>query len=271
MMTNSYDITQEYTSPSQELQRLHAQLLLSWPQEARLLTWLGLQNGMSVLELGSGPGFVTEKLRQLVPDSPITVLDADAGMLACADEYLQQQEVTAVAFIHADAADTHLPDNSFDFVIARYLFQHLADPQAAAVEALRILKPNGRLAVIDVDGALWGVVRPSFPQLQTIHAKGGRTQASNGGNRLIGRDLWAILQHAGFHEPQLDAFVYHSDDLGIEPFLPQIDPARLLRTVKEGEMTLQDFTMAHALFQKFQKAPNPYVMLVGLMASGTKV
>lgn len=269
-MTNSYNLQQEYTGPSAELKRLHAQLLLSWPQEARLLRWLGLEDGMAVLELGSGPGYVTEKLRQLVPHSPITALDADAGMLDCARAYVEEKGIPAVQFVHATATATTLPDNSFDFIIARYLFQHLAEPQRAAAEALRILRPGGRLVVIDVDGALWGVVRPAYPQLQAIHAKGGQHQASNGGNRLIGRELWKILQQAGFQQPQLDAFVYHSDELGLEPFLPQIDPARLLRATKEGRLSWQEFTTAHALFQQFQQAPNPYVMCVGLMASGVK-
>lgn len=270
MQTQSYDITQEYVSPSEELLRLHAQLLLSWEKEARLLRWLGLTDGMTVLELGSGPGFVTEKVRQIVPNSHITVLDADAGMLQRAEAYLSQKGVTAVTLTHATADSTTLPANQFDFIIARYLFQHLANPQAVIKEAQRLLKPGGILAIIDVDGALWGIVQPAFPQLETIHAKGARAQANNGGDRTIGRKLWRMLADAGFHNPQLDAFIYHSDELGIAPFLPQIDPARLLRALNDGAISLQEFTTAHALFEQFKQAANHYVMSVGLLASGQK-
>jgi hypothetical protein len=45
-----------------EIQRLKAQVLLSWEKEARTLKWFGLADGMNVLEAGSGPGFFTEKL-----------------------------------------------------------------------------------------------------------------------------------------------------------------------------------------------------------------
>ena len=40
-----------------EIQRLKAQVLLSWEKEARTLKWFGLANGMNVLEAGSGRDF----------------------------------------------------------------------------------------------------------------------------------------------------------------------------------------------------------------------
>lgn len=42
-----------------ELERLKVQALMGWKKEFRNLSWYGLQNGMKVLQLGSGPGFVT--------------------------------------------------------------------------------------------------------------------------------------------------------------------------------------------------------------------
>ena len=45
-----------------EIQRLKAQVILSWEKEACTLKWFGLTDGMNVLEAGSGPRFFTEKL-----------------------------------------------------------------------------------------------------------------------------------------------------------------------------------------------------------------
>ena len=45
-----------------EIQRLKAQVILSWEKEARTLNWFGLTDGMNVLEASSGPRFFTEKL-----------------------------------------------------------------------------------------------------------------------------------------------------------------------------------------------------------------
>ena len=229
----SYEFDQENQDADSELARLRVQTLISWEREARLLGWLGLRDGLNVIELGSGPGFVTEQLLHGLPTSPITALDADREMLTRAAQYLGGVDDGRVTYVPASVTDTGLPDNTYDFAIARYLFQHLTDPLAAAKETLRLLKPGGKLAIIDIDAALWGIVEPTFPQLQAIYAKTG--QARRGGNRRIGRRLWRTLQAAGFVNVELEAFVYHSDDLGLEPFLPQLDPNRLLRSLRSEE------------------------------------
>ena len=104
--------------------------------------------------------------------------------------------------------------------------------------------------------------------MQAIYAKTG--QARRGGNRRIGRRLWRTLQAAGFVNVELEAFVYHSDDLGLEPFLPQLDPNRLLRSLKSDQISLSEYATAHALYHKFQAAPDAYVLMVGLIACGEK-
>lgn len=269
--TGSYRADQEHRDLESEVERLRAQALLSWRQEARLLGWLGLRDGMTVLDLGSGPGFVAEQLRQLLPNSPIIALDADVTMLDRARERHDEQQAGALSFVHATATATGLPAESCDFVLARYLFQHLSDPVAAAREAWRVLKPGGTLAVIDVDAMLWGIVEPVYPQLQAIYARMGAEQAASGGDRLIGRRLWRILTEANFQEVELDAFVYHSDALGLDPFLPQLDPDRLLPLVRSGRLSLHEWTVAHTLYNQFRTSPQAYVLMVGLIASGTCV
>ena len=266
----SYDFQNEYRGPASELERLHIQTLLSWEREARLLRWLGLQDGMAVLELGSGPGFVTEQLINLLPSSPITTLDVDADLLTRAAQYLRGKVNGRLRLVQSSILATGLPDNSYDFAIARYLFQHLADPVRAAQEVKRVLKPGGKLALIDIDAMLWGIVEPFFPQLQAIYAKAAQAQSDSGGNRLIGRQLWRILQEAGYHQVELEAFVYHSDAQGLELFLTQMDPDRLQRALKGGQISAEEFETAQTLYQQFVAAPNAYVMMVGLIGCGEK-
>jgi ubiquinone/menaquinone biosynthesis C-methylase UbiE len=249
--------------------RLRAQALLSWSQEARLLHWIGLRDGMSVLEMGCGPGFVARALLDLLPNASLTALDSDPAMLERARGYLGDA-AGRVRFVQASALDTGLAPESFDFVIARLLFQHLADPVAAAREALRLLRPGGQLAVIDIDAALWGIASPMDQRLAPIHARAARAQAAEGGDRAIGRRLWRILKQAGFAQPRLEAYVYHSDELGLDAFRPQMDPARIYPAVEARYITAQEYTAVEASTRRFFASPDSFVLMVGLLAHGTR-
>src|SRR5712691_745235 len=63
-----------------DVDRLRAQAILSWPREARALAQLGLQDGMSIVEVGSGPGFITERLLDDLPHSSVTAVELDPSM-----------------------------------------------------------------------------------------------------------------------------------------------------------------------------------------------
>jgi len=268
--SGSYKLEPEPESWEEEVRRLEAQVSLSWEQEARQLTQLGLHDGMTVAELGCGPGFVTRRLLTMLPTSHVTAVEIDPRIHAYAQERLADIGGDRLHLHCASAYGTGLESGQFDFVIARYLFQHLDDPLAVAKEALRLLCPGGQLVVIDVDNALWGIVTPHDPSVQGIYQKMGQWQAQNGGNRLIGRSLWRLLKEAGFDQPQLDAFVYHSDALGMDPFLPQLSPTRLVPALKSGLISPGDFMMANRSYQQFLNAPDAYVLMLGFIAHGRK-
>lgn len=99
--------------------RLRAHILLSWEKEARTLAWFGLDDGMSVMELGSGPGFFTEQLFDLLPSSSITAVEIDLVLVERAGQYLQgKASIHDRSFVQASVMDTGLTDNSFVFMLA---------------------------------------------------------------------------------------------------------------------------------------------------------
>ena len=138
---------------------LEQQVERSWKKESRNLQWFGLRDGMTVLDLGCGPGHFTLRLADWLPSASITALDADERSIVHARKRLGERAVV----VQAPAAATGLPSNAFDFVLARLLFQHLREPLAVAEEALRVLKPGGKLVITDVDDALFGIVDPPIP------------------------------------------------------------------------------------------------------------
>lgn len=268
--SGSYDLQASHRDVNAEIQRLAAQARLGWEKEARTLSWFGLKDGMSLLELGSGPGFITESLLTLLPNSRITCLEIDPTLIKQAEKYLQNQVKDRVHIVEGSVMDTHLAENSFDFAYARLLFQHLPDPNGAAKEIWRVLKPGGRLVVYDIDDEIFGLTQPPIPEFPGILEKFGKAQSAQGGNRYIGRSLWRILKIAGFYNLDLEVVAPHSDNLGIEPFLPQIDPDRLLPLVKIGLLSELELEKLRISLDRFLASPEPYIMMLTWMVCGEK-
>ena len=145
----SYNVSSYNRDLNQELKRLRIQAHLTWKRESRVLSWFGLQDGMSLAEFGSGPGFTSELLLSLLPNGFVTAVELDPVMIQHAKQYQKQQGISEekLKIVEASVMDTSLPDNSFDFAVARAIFEHLSDPVGAAKEIRRVLKPGGRLEI----------------------------------------------------------------------------------------------------------------------------
>ncbi|MCC3436586.1 class I SAM-dependent methyltransferase [Microcoleus sp. PH2017_05_CCC_O_A] len=253
-----------------EIQRLKAQVVLSWEKEARTLKWFGLADGMNVLEAGSGPGFFTEQLLKLLPNSLLTAVEIDPVLHEKALGYLQDKGGDRVNRIQASIADTGLEDNTFDFAIARLLFVHLPDPVAAAREIFRILKPSGKLVIIDSDADLFWLTNPPW-SVEIVREKFKQVMASRGGNLCVGRNLCRILKEAKFGNVDLEAVVSHSDIIGIQAFEPLLDSGPILQMVKQGLISESEIESYLIYRDEFAAAGDRSMMSFWLMACGKKL
>jgi ubiquinone/menaquinone biosynthesis C-methylase UbiE len=254
-----------------DVERLRAQAELSWPREAAALAQLGLRDGMSILEVGSGPGFITGFLLEALPRCTVTSVELDPNMCDFARghlaAYLEEQRLQIA---HASILSTDLADESFDFALARLVMQHVAAPDLAMSETLRLLKPGGRIAVLDIDDDLGGLVVPNLPAFTQLAHKVRRLQASSAGDREIGRKLWRLLAEAGFGQLGLEMVLFHSDDLGLEAFLPQYDPERYRAFVVPGGLTVDEWERYREAYAQFVVAPDALILQMIMLAYGTK-
>lgn len=268
--SGSYNLPASQPDARAEIKRLSVQAQSGWDKESRTLSWFGLQDGMSVLELGSGPGFVTEQLLALAPNSPITCVEIDPALLEQAEQRLQHEARQRVRFVEGSVMELHLESDQFDFAYARLLFQHLPDPLGAAQEIWRVLKPGGKLVINDIDDALFGLFDPPIPEFAPVIEAFGQAQAARGGDRHIGRKLSRILTAAGFGASDLEVVGSHSTNRGIEPYLQIINPERMRSLVEGGFLSEEDFERFRAALAAWAALPDAYTLWLSLMICAEK-
>ena len=244
-----------------EVARLAAQAELSFGEEFRILTDLGIAGAVPLLEVGAGSGAVTRLLRAALPQLPVICVDVDETLLGCA-------RGSGGALVLGDGGQLPLRAGSVGGAFLRYVIQHVPAPDRVLGEIRRVLRPGGLLAVVEVDGALWGAAEPLFADTAMVHAKLAAAQAGRGGDRLIGRRLTRMLRAAGFRDVVIRPFATTSDDRPLDDFAPHLGPERLVPLLSAGALTLHEFAAAAERWQQFRAGPDSWVMLLGFVVAG---
>ena len=114
------------------------------PAEAwRLVRFAAVRPGHCVLDVGTGSGIVAIVAAQ--HDAQVTGVDPTPSLLSKAVENAAIAGVE-VSWREGVAERLPFPDSSFDVVLSQYAHMFSAEPERAADEMLRVLKPGGRLA-----------------------------------------------------------------------------------------------------------------------------
>jgi demethylmenaquinone methyltransferase/2-methoxy-6-polyprenyl-1,4-benzoquinol methylase len=105
----------------------------------------GLVAGMRVVDIGVGTGLVASEAARIVGD-PALVCGVDPS-----PEMMANARVPAgVQLLNGTAESIPFPDNHFDFLSMGYALRHIGDLRAAFREFHRVLKPGGKLCLLEI-------------------------------------------------------------------------------------------------------------------------
>ena len=178
---------------------------------------LGKGEGRAVLDLASGTGVISRLLAET--GFKVTGLDFSEPMLERARQKHGKLK-TGATFLIGDAEDTRQPDGHFDAIATRHLVWTLPDPRAAFADWFRVLKPGGKVLIVDTDMAarslrqrllrkLAAWLRAVAPHPAVTHGVDRETH-----NRILeqvhfargarAEDIAALLAEAGFEDIVID-------------------------------------------------------------------
>jgi ubiquinone/menaquinone biosynthesis C-methylase UbiE len=143
---------------------------------------IGDGDGRTALDLACGTGVMTMLMHGL--GFKVTGLDFTKPMMARARRKSDEANA-AIRFLTRDAEETMEPDNTYDVIIARHLVWTLTNPDKAFADWLRILKPGGRLLIIDGDFVRQHWLERLLPLLDRVFGK------QQDGHSLLTPEQWA--------------------------------------------------------------------------------
>ncbi len=165
-----------------------------WHNPETILKFAGATEGMTMADLGSGPGFFTIQMAHITGKKGLVyAVDSDQHMLESLKENIAKSEVNPklIKIVKSDVCHTGIPEKSIDFVLFANVLHEVTDKKAFFQEVNRISKLTAY--IVDVD----------WKKIKTEHGPPLKS-------RLSEVESKQILSESGFNVvKQTDAGPYH--------------------------------------------------------------
>lgn len=186
------------------------------PFRADLIARLRVRSGEKILDLGTGPGEPALTIAEQVgPRGHVTGVDLSENMISIAQRVASARSAANAEFRVMDCSTLDFESAVFDGVVSSFGFQIFTDPERAAQQAFRVLRPQGRIAV-----SVWST-GDRVPWIDAIvgpmlkHAEPDETGYIPTPYELgAPGEMASFLTKAGFQDTQEDRLVHsmHWDD-----------------------------------------------------------
>lgn len=139
-----------------EIERLEQQAALIGHD--RVLDHLNVAGGQSVLDAGSGSGWVSRLIARENPGAKVTGIDITPDFVDYSKLSAEREGLANLDFTLGDVCEMPFEDGSFDLVWSQLVLFFVPTPEKAVSEFARVLRPGGQVKLIVTDGVfedLW--------------------------------------------------------------------------------------------------------------------
>jgi len=163
-----------------------------------------LREGQRALDMACGTGDLALLLARATPAAEVVGGDFTPEMLDLARERNRHPKIT---YVHADALDLPFEDREFDALTIAFGIRNVTDPARALAEFRRVLKPGGRLVILEFATPPHPVVR-ALNRLYTAYimpvTAGLIARDRTGAYRYLPRSIETFLQPEAMRKALLD-------------------------------------------------------------------
>lgn len=179
----------------------------------RVIELARLNESASLLDLGTGTGDLAREALAQFPQAKVVAADFTLEMMRVG------RQTGPLNFSTADALQLPFDDSSFDAVVSGFLMRNVIDLQTALMEQLRVLKPGGRIVILDTTRPGRNILSP-FIRLHmhyVIPMLGGILTGSRDAYRYLpettegfvtAEEMAARMSNAGFREVGYQRFMF---------------------------------------------------------------
>ncbi len=130
--------------------RLLSEERYRWQAPERVLGHLALRPGETLVDIGSGPGYFCFPAARLVgPEGRVYAVDISLDMLMQLGQRLYAEGISNVEKVLSRETNVPLPDGCADAALLSNVLHEAEDPAALLAEARRLVRPGGRLLVVE--------------------------------------------------------------------------------------------------------------------------